>query len=88
MLLKDCKFVGAYHFTSTKVDKETKQKISKDWTSVSFEIQVPENCKSIGTCYKDLLMSRDRVPKGLNDHIGESCVVDYMNNFCNEILFR
>lgn len=85
MLLKDVKFVGAFHFTSEKVDKETKIKTSKDWTTVCFELPCPEH--SIGTIYKDLLMSRDRVPKNLKDNLGKSCVVDYQNNFCNDILF-
>ena len=86
MLLKDAKFVGAYHFTSKKKDKDTGITTEKNWTSVCFELPSPEH--SIGTIYKDLLMDRDRVPQGLKDHIGDSCIVDYMNNFCNEILFN
>ena len=86
MLLTNCCLMGAYAHTS----KAKENKPSKTWLHLSFKINDPLFSDKVGDIYDCYMMDPDKsdrkTPEDFSDLIGQNCMIDISNNFCNKVI--
>lgn len=86
MLLTNCCLMGAYAHTS----KAKENKPSKTWLHLSFKINDPMFSDKVGDIYDCYMMDPDKsdrkTPEDFSDLIGQNCMIDISNNFCNKVI--